>query len=65
MLYLSGQRRGQQVMQSDGHRRTRPVTLSKEVKAAGSQHQQDQFPAGGRGWKRVNLRCKGNSISIH
>lgn len=56
MFYLSGQRWGQQVTQSDGHRRTGPVTLSEEVKATGSQYQQDQFPAGGKGWKRVNLR---------
>lgn len=51
MFYLSGQRRGQQVTQSDGHQRTGPVTLSKEVKAAGSQYQQDQFPAGAEGGK--------------
>lgn len=64
MFYLSGQRWGQQVTQSDGHRGTGPVTLSKEVKAAGSQDQQDQLPAGDKDWERVKLRWEGKSVSI-
>ena len=42
---LRAHRWGQQVRQSHGQRRSGPVTLSKELQAAGSHEQQQQLPA--------------------